>query len=342
MKAAVFKGANRPLSIESVDDPTPGPGEIVVRVARCGICGTDLHLTEAHGGGADDDMLAAACAPGTILGHEIGGEIVALGPGVGGLRIGDHVTSMGMAGCGTCAACRSGEPIWCPNVRPQMGGYAEYARLQQDACLTMPSTLSMEDCSLVEPFAFAWNAVESSGLKTGQHAIIIGAGPVGLSIAFFAARKGASVVIAARSGRAADLAGAYGDFRLIDTLGAEVADGGRLADVVFECVGRPGLIDRAIDFVRPRGAVLVAGLCFAPDTFNPLKGILKGIHIRFVNAYSVNDFQAAADVMERDPHLPRRMVTDTVSLAGLPAMFEALRGRGHQCKVMIDPFKADG
>ncbi len=96
MKAPVFKGVGKPLAIESLPDPTPGEGDIVVKVARCGICGTDLHMTDGH---------AHTFPEGTILGHEFAGEIVAVGPGVSGFAVGDVVTAMPTVGCGKCANC---------------------------------------------------------------------------------------------------------------------------------------------------------------------------------------------------------------------------------------------
>src|SRR5579859_5606620 len=96
MRAAVFRGAGRPLTVETVPDPAPGPGEAVIKVGRCGICGSDIHMTSGHGA----DYPAS-----TILGHEYAGEVVALGKGVTGLKPGDRVTAMPATGCGQCAAC---------------------------------------------------------------------------------------------------------------------------------------------------------------------------------------------------------------------------------------------
>jgi (R,R)-butanediol dehydrogenase/meso-butanediol dehydrogenase/diacetyl reductase len=336
MKAAVFLGVGIPLNIETVADPTPGRREIVVRVHRCGICGTDLHLTEPPEADVGS-LLNSACAPGSILGHEIGGEVVAIGADVDRLKVGDHVTGMGMAGCGICTACLAGEPIWCSQSRPQMGGYADFARLQDDSCVKMPGTLSMTDCAFIEPLAFAWNSVEASGIRRGQRAIVLGAGPIGLAIAWLARRKGASVTIAAPSSRAESLASAIADFTTIDALRRSARDGDKAADVVFECVGRRGLIEESIELVRPKGTVLVAGLCFTPDTFKPATAIMKAVRLQFVAAYAAADFKQAANILEREDELPRMLVTETISLRDLPIVFEALRTRTHQCKVMVDP-----
>ena len=104
MRAVVMQGLHQPLKVETLPDPTPEPGEVVVRVGRCGICGSDLHMTEdaAYGRVAGD-----------VLGHEFAGEVVALGRGVEGIATGDLVSVIPLASCGACASCLAGEPAWC-------------------------------------------------------------------------------------------------------------------------------------------------------------------------------------------------------------------------------------
>src|SRR5277367_7050464 len=101
MKVAIFEGACKPLTVTDADDPTPGSGEVVIKVGRCGICGTDLHMTSGHG--MDFPV-------GTVLGHEYAGEVVAVGAAVGNLKISDRIAAMPAMGCGRCAACLAGYP----------------------------------------------------------------------------------------------------------------------------------------------------------------------------------------------------------------------------------------
>ena len=109
MRAAVFKGIGQPMVVESRPDPKPGPGEVVLRVGRCGICSSDLHMTSGHGYTYPAE---------TILGHEYAGEVVDVGSGVGSLKVGDRITAMPMAGCGTCLECLRGFPLGCAAMRP--------------------------------------------------------------------------------------------------------------------------------------------------------------------------------------------------------------------------------
>src|ERR1700755_1283813 len=119
MKAAVFQGVHKPLLIETVPAPEPGPHDVVVKVGRCGICGSDLHITE-------DPIFGVPS--GVVLGHEYAGEVVAVGRDVSTIKTGDRLAAYPLASCGACGPCRSGEPAWC---EVQMiiggGGYGEYS-----------------------------------------------------------------------------------------------------------------------------------------------------------------------------------------------------------------------
>src|SRR5262249_40733038 len=119
MKAAIYPGAGKAMVIEDVPDPTPGPDDVIIKVHRCGICGTDLHMTEGH---------QWQFSANTIPGHEYAGEIVEVGANVAGLRKGDLITALPSTGCGACEACRQGNFPLCHSAPGVMGGYAEYNR----------------------------------------------------------------------------------------------------------------------------------------------------------------------------------------------------------------------
>ena len=139
MKAAVFHQLGRPLTIETVPDPTPGAGEVVVKVGRCGICGSDLHMTE-------DPLFGVA--PGSILGHEFAGEVAAIGKGVERVRVGDIVSVTPVKSCGHCASCLAGEPAWCLEMALEGGGYGQFAVTRERQCVALPRSASLEDCLL--------------------------------------------------------------------------------------------------------------------------------------------------------------------------------------------------
>jgi (R,R)-butanediol dehydrogenase/meso-butanediol dehydrogenase/diacetyl reductase len=333
MKAAVFKKLRSPLAVETLPDPTPGANEVVIEVCRCGICGTDLHLTE--------DAIFGVPA-GAVLGHEYAGRVADVGREVDRGLVGEHVAVFPVHGCGHCATCLAGLPAWCKVMRIDGGGYGQYSLAEPHQLVKLPRTLSLADGALVEPLAVGLHGVNMSRQQPGARVLVIGAGPIGLAAAYWARRLGAGrVAVTAGSSRRAELALTLGAHVFIDPADApaaavEAALGGP-PDVVYECVGKPGLLQRAIDYCRPRGTVVVLGLCTQPDTVLPFPLVTKELTIQASIFYEVRDFEIAADVLDRDGDVPRAMVTDVVGLDAMPAAFEALRQRSTQCKVLVNP-----
>ena len=333
MRAAVMQGLHMPLAIETVPDPTPEAGDVVVKVGRCGICGSDLHMTEdpAYGQGA-----------GSILGHEFAGEIVATGKGVEGLKSGDLVSVIPLKSCGHCHACRTGAVQWCETFGLQGGGYAEYALTRPNQCVRLPASASLADGAIVEPVAVALHGVALGRLTIGDKVLVLGAGPIGLAVAFWARRFGAGrVVVQDLSEWQRDRALQMGAHDFVvdpsDPVGsAERALGGK-ADVVFECVGVPGLIAQAVDQVRNDGTIVLLGLCTRPDTFNSFAMLSKQAKLVTSAFFTRQEYEAALDALDRGAVEPRLLVTDTIGLAATPGVFESLRKRTDQCKVLINP-----
>lgn len=333
MKAVVMQGLHRPLIVETLRDPTPEAGELVVKVGRCGICGSDLHMTEdaAYGKGAGD-----------VLGHEFAGEVVALGKDTKGVALGDLVSVIPLASCGECASCRAGELAWCDRFGLQGGGYAEYAVTRPNQCVILPRSASLADGAIVEPLAVALHGVTMSGLKPGDSVVILGAGPIGLAVAFWARRLGAAKVVLQdvadyQRERALDMGATGFVVDRDDPIGAaERALGGK-ADIVFECVGVPGLIAQAVGQVRNRGTILLLGLCTRPDSFNSFAMLSKEVRLVTSAFFTRGEYEAALDALNAGAAEPRLLVTGTVPLADVPQQFEALRHRTHQCKLLIDP-----
>lgn len=333
MKAVAFQGLHRPLAFETLPDPTPDAGQVVVKVGRCGICGSDLHMTEDA---------AYGCKHGDVLGHEFAGEVVDLGREVEGLKRGDLVSVIPLMSCGDCEHCRKGEVQWCERFGLQGGGYAEFALTRPNQCVKLPGGVSFADGAIVEPLAVALHGVNLAGLKAGDTVLVLGAGPIGLAVAFWARRMGAARVAVQdiaefQRQRALDMGADLFVVDPADPVGsAERALGGR-ADVLFECVGIPGLIDQAVRQVRNRGTILLLGLCTRPDTFNSFAMLQKEARLVTSAFFTRQEYEAALDALNAGAIEPRLLVTDTISLAETPEVFESLKQRSGQCKVLIAP-----
>lgn len=338
MKAAVFRGLGQPLSIETLADPVPGPGEVVLKVAACGICGSDLHATEEG---------AFLQAPGTVLGHEFAGEIAT--SNAPGWAVGTRATAVPVNPCGECEMCRQGRGILCPKnlitglALDAPGAYAEYVKLPARHLVALPDAVSFEEGAMVEPLAVGLHAVDESGLSIGDRVLVIGAGPIGLSVTAFARAAGAGrVVVSERTGARRDAARDFGATDVIDPGAGPVAEAfadaaGGPPDIIFDCVGVPGLMRHCIDLSRPRGTVVVVGVCMKEDAFVPLMAILKELRVQYVLGYTGRDFGRVLDFLAQGRIDARRMLTDRVGLDELPAAFEALRRPDAQIKVMIAP-----
>jgi (R,R)-butanediol dehydrogenase/meso-butanediol dehydrogenase/diacetyl reductase len=332
MEAVTFQSLHTPLVFETLPDPTPDAGQVVVKVSRCGICGSDLHMTEDA---------AFGCKLGDVLGHEFAGEVVGIGRNVEGLRTGDLVSVIPLMSCGRCEHCRKGEVQWCAQFGLQGGGYAEYALTRSHQCLKLPGEISLADGAIIELLAVALHGINLSGIRAGDKALILGAGPIGLAVAFWAKRIGATVAVQDVVDYQRDRALGMGADAFVvgpqDPVGsAERALGGK-ADVVFECVGVPGLIDQAVQQVKNRGTVLLLGLCTRPDPINSFAMLSKEVRLLTSAFFTVPEYQASLDALAAGAMEPRLLVTDTISLAETPEVFESLKRRTHQCKVLIAP-----
>src|SRR5262245_51923557 len=334
MRAVVVTGPRR-LAVERVPDPAPEPGQAVLRVAACGICGTDLHLHQA-----------GLVPAGAVMGHEFCGEVV---EAAGELRVGERVCALPVLSCGRCQRCRSGLGAYCTTQRAlglgqAPGAFAEYVTIAPHEVVRLPPGVDDRMGALVEPLAVGLHALRAARLRRGERCLVIGAGPIGLAITLWARDFGAAEVIVSETapGRRA-MAERLGATGVVDPRSEDLAavlaerlpDG---PDVVFEAVGAPGLIQQAIERVRFRGRIIVAGVCITPDTFQPGPAVLKEASLQFVLAYEKDDFQHTVDLLEQGRIRPEPMITQHLDLAGVPAAFDALAQPGEQCKLLVLPW----
>ncbi len=343
MKAAVFRGVGRPLSIEDVALPQAGAGELVLRVHYCGVCGSDLHAT--HPG-------LFVVPEGTVLGHEFSGEIVE--SGASDWKVGQLITALPNNACGECreqgfGECRNGLGMICPQNRltgfspKRPGALAQYVKVPAGQAIALPAAVGARDGAMIEPLAVGLHAVDAAQIGIGARVLVIGAGPIGLAVTAFARQAGAAHVVVSEmaSGRLA-IAADFGATALIDPAQQEVGPAfaraaGAPPDVIFECVGVAGLIQQCVDLSKPRGRIVVVGVCATPDQITPQRAMAKELSVQFIMGYAKTDWRRVLDLLDAGRIDPGAMVTDTVSLDELPAAFEALRHPSGQIKLLVKP-----
>jgi len=350
MRALRFHAA-RDLRIEDVDEPgAPGPHDVVVRVASCGICGTDLHEYVAGPivTPVEPHPLTGARNP-QILGHEFAGEVVATGSSVTSVGEGDRVAIMPLAYCGTCTYCRRGlqhlcATMGCVGLSHAWGGMAQLATVADYQVVRLPDDVSYEQGALIEPTAVAAYGVERGGVAPGDRVLVTGAGPIGALAALCAHSAGASTVYvsepnAARRGRAETL----GVATVLDPSSVDVPGllheetGGVGVDVAIECSGHPNGFATAIASLRKRGTLAQTGLFVGEATVEPMLWSLNDLTIVGTWCYWVYDFDRVAAQIAAGTLPVERVVTSTVSLDGAPGAFERLAsGAADEIKVLVE------
>jgi len=337
MRAAVLTQIGKPLEIQTVADPVPAAGELVVRVRGSGICGSDLHWAQ----------LGMGIQPGQVLGHEFAGEVVEVGRETGGFRVGDRVCSPPFIGCGSCAACLTGDFTLCASgvatglTAP--GAYAELVRVGAGEALRLPESVSYRQGALVEPLAVGLHAVRQAAPPPGARVLVIGAGPIGLTVALWSRFLGAGAVVVSEPGAARrDLADRFGATAVIDPAAEEVLPGfeakaGAPPDLIYECVGIPGLLQQCVALAPRRSRIVVVGVCMEPDTILPFVAVTKELTLQFVVAYERRDFELAIAMLDQHRIASDEMITDVVGLDGFSQAFEALKRPSHECKVLLEP-----
>lgn len=352
MRAAVLPAVGAPLQVEEVPVPAPRAGEVLVRVAACGVCHTDLHVIKGE----------VAFPTPAVLGHEISGTVAARGPGVGGVREGDRVVCAFIMPCGTCAFCAQGRDDLCatffelnrlrgqlydgttrlrrPDGTPlamySMAGLAEYAVVPATDVFPLPDELPLPESAILGCAVFtAYGAVRhQADLRAGETAAVIGTGGVGSNLVQLARLVGAAQVIAVDvRAEKLEAARALGATDTVHAGEEEVVPailrltGGRGVDVAFEALGRPETVQQAFGAVADGGRVVVVGI--APGRAAVSVEITRLVRrgVRVIGSYGARvraDMPRILQLAAAAAIRPERTITRRYPLEAAPEAYAAL------------------
>jgi L-iditol 2-dehydrogenase len=343
MKALLLSEYKR-LAVADLPMPVPGPGEVLVRVAACGICGSDVHGYDGSSGRR---------IPPIVMGHEAAGAVAALGEGVTGYRVGDRVTFDSTVYCGECEFCRRGEVnlcdrrqvvgVSCGDYR-RAGAFAEYVIVPERILYRLPDSLSFSAAAMLEAVSVAIHAVRVAEVKGGETALVIGAGMIGLLILQAAKASGCSrVFVTDIDATRLEMAHSLGADAVIESSRESLATrvqqltSTRGVDVALEAVGRPETVASAIDCTRKGGTVALVGN-IAPKVTIPLqKVVTRQIRLQGSCA-SAGEYPQAMKWMAEGKIKVAPLITAVAPLEEGPAWFARLYAREpNLMKVVLDP-----
>jgi 2-desacetyl-2-hydroxyethyl bacteriochlorophyllide A dehydrogenase len=342
MRGSVLRGG-RMVYRDDLPEPVAGPGQVLVAVKACGICGSDLHFAR-HG----DDVLAAgrqmegmpAAGPevdlssDVFMGHEFSAEVLEAGPadgsGASAPAPGTLVTSVPVVLSPTGL-----EMIVYSNTT--LGGYAERMVLSAPLLLPVPNGLDARRAALTEPMAVGLHAVNKSNVTAGETVLVVGCGPIGIAIIAALRLRGVETIVASDfSAKRRELAITVGAHRAVDPATESPFDGTSPA-VVFEAVGAPGVIDDVLRRAPSGTRLVVAGVCMQPDTVHPFYAIAKEINVQFVFGYGADEFAASLHSIAEGEIDVTPMITGEVGLPDVGAAFDQLSDPDAHCKILVTP-----
>lgn len=335
MRAACFVGNRRFEVVDRATTPA-GPGQIDVDVAYAGICGTDLHAF--HGAWSDQLALPA------VLGHEMSGTVAATGRGVAGWAEGDRVTVNPLDWCGSCAACAAGNTHVCHKLRVMgfafPGAMQNRVTLPARALVRLPDGLDLDVAALVEPMAVAVHDIRRAGLRSGEKALVVGGGPIGLLIALVARAQGVDVVLVELSEERRRV-GASLALRVLDPVRDDVA---AVVDewtetagvpVAFEVSGSPGGVDTAVQALAVRGRLVVVAIHASPPPVDLYRVFERELTVVGARVYEQPAFEEAVRLLAADAIPARSLISAVLPLDDVAGAFESLE-QGHGTKILLD------
>jgi L-iditol 2-dehydrogenase len=341
MRAGVFTGRGH-IELQELPIPQPGPGQVLLKVVGCGVCGTDYHIFEGE--------LTDGVAPPVVLGHEIAARVQKLGPDLAGLEAGQFCAIDPVIGCGVCRQCQLGRPNLCR--RPLIigyglnGGFAQYLLAPASKVVAMSDRFGPAGGILCETLACVLNGYSRLGLYAGASAMVLGAGTVGLLWTQLLAQSPCRpLVVSEPVAMRRELAAKLGATHVIDPAGGDLpaqvrAVAGEGLDFIVDATGEPAAIEQALPLLGPGGTFMIFGVCPAGASVqvDPFELYNKQARV-IASKMPPGTLDRSARLIESGRIACREIVTGTLPLGRLAEAVEGFNAnRNRQVKVAIDPW----
>ena len=335
IQAAIYKG-DKTFAIENRSVSPPGPGEVQLDVAYCGVCGTDLHIYLGH--------MDARVGFERAIGHEMSGVIAAVGEGVDGLSEGQNVVVRPLAACGDCPACNAGHDHICHTLKfigiDTDGAFQEKWNVPADTIHVLPEGVDLAHAALIEPLAVACHDIERGQVAEGEDVLVIGGGPIGLLVALVARHAGGNVTISEINEHRLAYAEKLG-FKTLNPKNDDVAKamhegtGGKGADVVFEVSGTQPGVDLMTAAAATRGRIVMVAIHATKPNIDMFQFFWRELELIGARVYRPEDYDTAMQLLAEGVVDCDSFITDIRPLADIQQAFEMLTGNPQAIKSMI-------
>ena len=335
MKASYYVSEGK-FDIRDVNAVEPKADEVMLRMAYCGICGTDMHIF--HG------KMDKRVDPPQVIGHEASAVVEKVGSGVTRFAPGDRVVVRPLDWCSDCPACEAGHSHICMNLKfmgiDSIGAFQEYWTVKERTLYKVPANLSLKEAALIEPVAVACHDVRTAELKAGEFALVMGGGPIGLLIAMVAKAAGARVMVSEINQYRLDFAKECG-FETVNPKEEDIvakvnaATNGAGADVLFEVTASVPAAEIMTELVRTKGRIVAVGIYSQPVPVNLHKFFWRELRLFGARLYEAEDFDAALEVAASGSMPLDKIITGVYDLDDIETAFSANTGSATALKTLI-------
>ena len=341
MRAVALKG-KKEFEIKEIEEPVIDNTNVVVKVLKAGICGSDLHYFEMGE------------PVGLVMGHEFCGEVIDPG-NRDDLKVGDRVTALPISPCGVCPACLSGNPQYCKSTWTHAvglsldnpGALTEKIKVRSDMVLKVPDNVSDDEAAMVEPTAVALHGIHLADVKVGSKVLVIGGGIIGLMSAMFAKMEGASFVAVSETNRnrgekaiSLGVADKYYDATSEDMINEVITDTNGGFDIIIECCGNSSAVTSSLVTVKPGGVVVLVGVATGPISIPTVVAVMNELTVKGAIAYTKEEFATCLDLISHKQIEVMKFVSDIVGYDEVENAYKRLTsGSDGAVKILVDPKK---